>query len=85
MLGLLTLVLIGVALLLWVGALRDFLRTPAEQVRFVPKLVWLLFLIHAPLFGALVWSYLGKKPARIATRGPIHRIEPLVNSGSGGI
>ncbi|WP_078947745.1 PLDc N-terminal domain-containing protein [Streptomyces griseus] len=81
---LLVVVLAGIVALLWWGVLIDCARTPEEQIRFVPKLLWLLFLLHAPVIGGLAWTYLGKTN-RTATRGPVHRTEPLVKSGSGGI
>ncbi|MFF3336947.1 PLD nuclease N-terminal domain-containing protein [Streptomyces sp. NPDC002888] len=84
MVQLLTCALVGLVVLMSVTTLIDCVRTPSDQFRFVPKLLWLLFLFHAPVFGGLVWLYLGKRSPN-ATRGPIHRIEPLVKSGSGGI
>ncbi|MCD7440055.1 PLDc N-terminal domain-containing protein [Streptomyces lincolnensis] len=57
-----TLGLVAVITVLYVQALLDCVRTPAAQVRYVPKLLWLLFLLHAPILGALVWTYFGKRP-----------------------
>jgi hypothetical protein len=48
------------AMSLW--ALVDCVRTSADRVRFVPKLLWLLFLLNGSAFAALVWVYFGKKP-----------------------
>jgi hypothetical protein len=76
--------LVAVVCVLIVAAVVDCVRTPSEQVRFVPKLVWLLFLLHAPLFGAVVWTYFGKRSESHGaipntTKGPVHRTEPLVS------
>ncbi|MGW6925046.1 PLDc N-terminal domain-containing protein [Streptomyces sp. NPDC054950] len=48
--------------LLCLWALLDCARTPGERVRYVPKLLWLLFLLSAPVVGGLAWVYLGKHP-----------------------
>ncbi|MFF4114040.1 PLDc N-terminal domain-containing protein [Streptomyces sp. NPDC001714] len=54
--------LITLLIVLVVAALLDCVRTPSERVRYVPKWLWVLFLLHAPVFGALVWNYAGKRP-----------------------
>ncbi|MEU7660811.1 PLDc N-terminal domain-containing protein [Streptomyces lincolnensis] len=59
-----TLGLVAVIGVLYVQTLLDCVRTPAAQVRYVPKLLWLLFLLHAPILGALIWTYFGKRPER---------------------
>ncbi|WP_329218892.1 PLD nuclease N-terminal domain-containing protein [Streptomyces sp. NBC_01485] len=76
------------------GALLNCVRTPAERVRYVPKLLWLLFILSTSLIGALAWLYLGKRPKpseslphetmpseniRSTTKGPAHRAGPLVH------
>ncbi|MER6535204.1 PLD nuclease N-terminal domain-containing protein [Streptomyces sp. 900105755] len=58
--------LVTLLIVLVVAALLDCVRTPRERVRYVPKWLWLLFLLHAPVFGALVWNYAGKRPERPA-------------------
>ncbi|MCX5008544.1 hypothetical protein OHB05_38985 [Streptomyces sp. NBC_00638] len=65
----LALIAVSVVMSLWFAA--DCLHTPAERIRFVPKLVWLLFLFHGSVFAALVWVYFGKKAlADTAKNGP---------------
>ncbi|WP_310433734.1 PLD nuclease N-terminal domain-containing protein [Streptomyces sp. 3330] len=77
------------------AALLDCVRTAGERVRYVPKPLWLLFMLSAPVVGGLAWVYVGKRPeprespetrrpetrrrARLAEPDPSHR------SGSGGI
>ncbi|WP_314222969.1 PLDc N-terminal domain-containing protein [Streptomyces zaehneri] len=68
-------------LCLW--ALLDCVRTPGERVRYVPKLLWLLFLLSAPVVGGLAWVYLGKhrEPRECpenTTKGPTHGVGPFV-------
>lgn len=54
------LVVLVVALI--VRAMIDCVRTPSERVRYVPKVLWLLFMLHAPVLGAVVWVNFGKRP-----------------------
>ncbi|MEW1772762.1 PLDc N-terminal domain-containing protein [Streptomyces sp. NPDC086777] len=58
--------LVTLLIVLVVAALLDCVRTPKARVRYVPKWLWLLFLLHAPVFGALVWNYAGKRPEQPA-------------------
>lgn len=62
MLGWMTWGLVAVLTVLCLLALADCAHTPAERVRFAPKPLWLLFLLGAPVFGGLVWTYFGKRP-----------------------
>jgi hypothetical protein len=54
-----------VELLLLVYALLDVIRTPPQQCRELPKLLWLL-LCFVPLVGPVAWLVLGRPlgPAR---------------------
>lgn len=63
-------VLYAVALVLLVYCFVDLLRTPAAQVRTLPKPLWALVLL-APLLGPLAWLLTGRAtgPAR-PTRAP---------------
>ncbi|MFD9430602.1 PLD nuclease N-terminal domain-containing protein [Streptomyces sp. NPDC060002] len=77
---------------LCLGALLDCARTPGERVRYVPKLLWLIFMLSAPVVGGLAWMYLGKRPeprestgdheepgaAGDTTKGPAHGAGPFV-------
>ncbi|WP_327316234.1 PLD nuclease N-terminal domain-containing protein [Streptomyces sp. NBC_01235] len=69
---------------LCVGAFLDCVRTPGERVRHVPKPLWLLFMLSAPIVGGLAWTYLGKRPepresTGDMTKGPVHRTGPFVH------
>ncbi|MFF3502024.1 hypothetical protein [Streptomyces sp. NPDC003247] len=85
MMDLPTLVLIALAAALSLWALIDCVRTPADRVRFVPKLLWLLFLLNGSLFAALVWAYVGKKPIADTPKSPVQRTSPSLTCGSGGM
>ena len=66
-------VLYAVALVLLVYCVLDLLRTPAAQVRTLPKLLWFVVVL-APVFGPAAWLLAGrpngKGPQRAApTRG----------------
>ncbi|MFI9170455.1 PLDc N-terminal domain-containing protein [Streptomyces lincolnensis] len=67
MMGTLTMGLVAAVVALSLWALIDCVRTPAERVRFVPKLLWVLFLLHTPVFGGLVWTYYGKRRTLLAS------------------
>ncbi|SES39378.1 Phospholipase_D-nuclease N-terminal [Streptomyces sp. yr375] len=47
------------------GALFNCVRTPAERCRYLPKLLWVLFILGTSIVGALAWLYLGKRPESI--------------------
>ncbi|MFJ4255029.1 PLDc N-terminal domain-containing protein [Microbacterium sp. NPDC090003] len=45
---------------LTIGAVVDIVRRDDSQVRFLPRLVWLIVVILLPLLGALLWFGLGR-------------------------
>lgn len=45
---------------LMVGALVDIIKRDDSQVKYVPKLVWLIVVILLPLIGGLLWFGLGR-------------------------
>lgn len=47
-------------ILLMITALVDIIRRDDAQVRFLPKLVWLIVVILLPLIGSLLWFGLGR-------------------------
>lgn len=47
---------------LYLHTLVDCVRTPSSRMRFLPKTVWLLVLLWAPVLGGLTWLYLGRRP-----------------------
>lgn len=54
---------------LCIHALIDCARTPSERIQHVPRVIWLLFMLFAPVLGALAWTYLGKRPVERGARG----------------
>lgn len=63
MLGLvLTLVLVGI----WIYAIMDIVTTPAEDVQFLPKLLWLLLVIFFMAVAAVAWLLLGRRRRAVA-------------------
>jgi hypothetical protein len=63
--GLLGLLLLG----FWLWALLDCIVSPKEQVRNLPKLLWVLLIVLLWVFGALAWTLLGRTPRRRRTAG----------------
>jgi hypothetical protein len=63
------LVTVGVA----IYALVDCLRSRPEEIRLVPKLVWIVGIVLFPLFGAvvyLVFGRVGAGAAKVRDSGP---------------
>jgi len=56
--------LYAVVVLLCLHALVDCARTPASRVRHLPKAVWLVLVLMAPVLGGIAWRNLGKRPAQ---------------------
>ncbi|WP_043629682.1 PLD nuclease N-terminal domain-containing protein [Nonomuraea candida] len=57
-------VLIGLALLaFWLFSLFDVVTTPEDEVRNVPKPLWILVVVLVPLIGGLVWMARGRPRA----------------------
>ncbi|MFE1289467.1 hypothetical protein [Streptomyces sp. NPDC058751] len=59
---LLSLALIALTASIWLWGLIDCARTPADRIRFVPKLLWLLFLLNGSVLATLAWVHIGRKP-----------------------
>jgi hypothetical protein len=51
----------------WVWSAFDVVRTEAERVRYLHKLVWLAFVLLFPAVGVLAWLLLGR-PEPIGSR-----------------
>jgi hypothetical protein len=54
-------------LVLWVWCAFDVIRTEAERVRYLHKLVWLAFVVLFSPLGAVAWLILGR-PEPIGSR-----------------
>ncbi|NUR85874.1 MAG: PLDc_N domain-containing protein [Nonomuraea sp.] len=54
-------VVVGLALLaFWLYALFDVITTPEDEVRNVPKSVWVLVVALIPLLGGIIWILRGR-------------------------
>lgn len=77
MLNLLFGVLVVLLVALTVRAVADCVRTPRERVQYVPKVLWLLFMLHAPVLGAIVWVNFGKGPVPDGGTAKAGQAEPM--------
>ncbi|MEU8513130.1 PLD nuclease N-terminal domain-containing protein [Kitasatospora sp. NPDC048722] len=61
-----------VPLALWVWAFIDCLTTPEDEVKHLPKVVWVIIVLLFPLVGSIAWLVAGKQRggARIAGGWP---------------
>lgn len=55
---------------LMVGALIDIITRDDSQVRFLPKMVWIIIVILLPLIGSLLWFAIGREYAEAGIRLP---------------
>ena len=63
-------------LVLLVYCVFAIVKTPAEQVRLLPKAVWLLLVVLLPLVGGLGWLLLGRPPAARPESAPARPVAP---------
>ncbi|MEY9215100.1 PLDc_N domain-containing protein [Thermobifida halotolerans] len=61
--GLITLLTI----VLWVYAFFDALTSPSEEVRNLPKVLWLIIIVLFAVVGPLLWLFLGRPRAHSGT------------------
>ncbi|AUY51212.1 PLD nuclease N-terminal domain-containing protein [Streptomyces sp. CB01881] len=66
MLRILTFVL---PLALWVWAFIDCLTTPEEEVKHLPKVIWVIIVLLFPLVGSIAWLVAGKQRGALRTDG----------------
>ncbi|MFI5532543.1 PLD nuclease N-terminal domain-containing protein [Kitasatospora sp. NPDC051853] len=48
-------------LALWIWAFIDCLTTPEEEVRYLPKVIWVIIVLLFPLVGSIAWLVVGKQ------------------------
>jgi hypothetical protein len=58
-------VLYALILALYIWALVDCVRTPAAQIRGLPKVGWLLLLLAVPILGTVLWRNWGKRSVSV--------------------
>ncbi|RCV49974.1 PLD nuclease N-terminal domain-containing protein [Marinitenerispora sediminis] len=59
-----------ISIVLWVYAFFDALTSPAEDVRNLPKILWLIIIVVFMLVGPLLWLFLGRPRASAAAVSP---------------
>ncbi|MBX6384178.1 MAG: PLDc_N domain-containing protein [Microbispora sp.] len=75
-------VIIGLALLaLWLYCLFDVITTPEEDVRNLPKFMWVFIVVLLADVGALTWLLVGRPRRRDALYGPVGGREWAPRSG----
>ncbi|MBT2475569.1 PLDc N-terminal domain-containing protein [Microbacterium sp. ISL-103] len=55
---------------LMVGALVDIIKRDDSQVRFLPKMAWIIIVILLPLIGSLLWFAIGREYSEAGLRIP---------------
>lgn len=69
-------VVIGLALLaFWLYSLFDVVTTPEDEVRNVPKSVWILTVALVPLLGGIIWLMRGR-PRAVREPWPVPSAQP---------
>jgi hypothetical protein len=59
-----------VAVALAVYSLFDVIATPRQDVRVLPKALWIVTVLIIPIVGPLAWLLLGTRRQGPASRGP---------------
>lgn len=63
-------VLVSAAILvLVVAALIDIITRHDSQVKYLPKLVWILLVVLLPLVGSILWFVIGREYGAVIDRG----------------
>jgi hypothetical protein len=62
-------VLFAVPVILAVYATIDCLQTPRGELRGLPRITWIIFILLVPLVGPLVWLFAGSQPRPGRGRG----------------
>lgn len=63
-------------LALTIYAVVDCIQTEEEEVRNLPKLVWVLLVLIFPIAGPAAWFFAGRPSSSAPRRGPTHRGGP---------
>jgi hypothetical protein len=62
--------IVVIAVALAVYALFDVISTPRQDVRVLPKPLWLVTVLIIPLVGPVAWLLVGSRRQGPASRGP---------------
>ena len=74
-----------VLLALMIGALVDIILRPSDQVKHLPKVVWVLLVVFLPVIGSILWFLIGREYAAAVDRGSFgdpRRRETITLGGS---
>lgn len=66
-------------LALWVWAFVDCLTTPEDEVRHLPKVVWVLIVLLFPPLGPIAWLIAGKQRGFLRTAADGHPGQPAAD------
>lgn len=61
---------------LTVYAVVDCIQTDEDQVRNLPKALWVLLVLFFPVVGPVAWFVAGRPSSSATRRGPTHRGGP---------
>ncbi|MCI0689641.1 MAG: PLD nuclease N-terminal domain-containing protein [Sporichthyaceae bacterium] len=64
---------------IWLYAVIDCILTPEDEARNLPKAVWMLIVVLAPLVGAICWLIFGRPGRRLRPGSQVRR--PAGGSG----
>lgn len=69
--------LLGVATFaLWVFCLVDAIGAPADRIRNLPKVGWILLILFFPFVGSIAWLVAGRPDDGVSRRSPYERETP---------
>lgn len=69
--------LLGVATFaLWVFCLVDAIGAPADRIRNLPKVGWILLILFFPFVGSIAWLVAGRPEDKVSRRSPYERETP---------
>jgi hypothetical protein len=60
----------------WIFCMIDVITTPKEQIRNLPKLVWVFIVILLPDVGSIAWLIAGRNWEKAAARAAQPRTSP---------
>ncbi|MFC6597259.1 PLD nuclease N-terminal domain-containing protein [Kitasatospora paranensis] len=70
-------------LALWVWAFIDCLTAPEEEVRHLPKVVWIVIVLLFPLVGSIAWLAAGRRRGGVRRAGAPSSARPGDAFGAG--
>ncbi|MFC6345303.1 PLD nuclease N-terminal domain-containing protein, partial [Nocardioides hankookensis] len=65
-----------VTLALWVFCLVDSIGSPADRVRNLPKVAWVIIILLFPFVGSIAWLVVGRPKSTNARRSAYEREQP---------